>query len=82
MITRTEARELAENLNDVFTPEGGAGTISRLYTFSTPGLPLTSKGQCALVIGEHVHGWFPISELESEASIRRNREAASAASWL
>lgn len=71
MISRTEARELAENLNDVFTPEGDAGVISRLWTFTTYGHLHHGKGQMAWVMGERVNGWFPITELESEASLKR-----------
>lgn len=71
MISRTEARELAQNLNDVFTPDGDAGVIARLYTFTTYGHQHHGKGQMAWVDGRNVNGWFPISELESEATLRR-----------
>lgn len=71
MITNAEARELAQSLNDVFTPEGNAGVIDRLYTFATPGHPFAGKGQCARVVGANVDAWFPISELESEATLKR-----------
>lgn len=73
MISNAEARELAQSLNDVFTPEGDAGVISRLYTFATPGHRFAGRGQCARVVGENVDEWFPLSVLESEATLRAQR---------
>jgi hypothetical protein len=62
-LTPAATREATQSLCDVFTEEGDAGVISRLYTFHSESNPLYGKGQCALVVGVHVHGWYPISTL-------------------
>lgn len=72
MITKAEAHELTQTLNDVFTPDGDAGVIGRLYTFNRPGHPLAGKGQCARVVGANVDAWFPLADLESEETLKRH----------
>lgn len=63
MITTDMARGAMTYEKDVYTPEGKAGKIERLYVFCTPGHPLTGKGRCAMVIGADVHAWFPLTAL-------------------
>lgn len=75
-LTKAQAKELSESLCDVFTPEGDGGVIARLYTFTSPGNPLTGKGQCALVdVTYQPDKWYPISELESSETLRAQRAA-------
>lgn len=70
-LTREQAKDLAESLGDVYTPEGDAGTISRLHTFTRSTSPLYGRGQCALVVGESVDDWVPIADLESSATLQQ-----------
>lgn len=73
MLTREQARIARESLCDVFTRDGDAVVVERLYTFTDPGAALYGKGQCAKVAGAHVTPgtWFPISELEPSQGLLR-----------
>jgi hypothetical protein len=51
---------------DVFTPDGDAGCIDRLNTFTRPGQHLFGKGQCAFLTGRSIPDggkWYPIEGL-------------------
>ena len=75
-LTRKQAKELSESLNDVFTPEGYGGVIARLHTFTSPKHEHYGKGQCALVdVTYQEDKWWPISELESSETLREQRAA-------
>jgi len=71
-LTPAQVRIARDSLTDVFTPDGYAVTIARLYTFSDPHSHFYGKGQCAQVNGrEHADVWFPVSELEPGADLLR-----------
>lgn len=68
---RVQARRASQTLEDVFTPDGSAVVIRRLYTPADPRSDLYGKGQCAQVTGgEYYCIWFPISELTAKEDIK------------
>jgi hypothetical protein len=72
-VNRTQAKRASQTLEDVFTVEGDAVVIDRLFTFSRINdgdTNLAGKGQCARVTGQGHHGeWIAISELTAKEDL-------------